>query len=114
MLKRFTRTVRPSYRYRLNRLADTLVTCERYRMLSNEDLLALLSMPKITVEEANAEVKAMVAEANCPYGNPNCNLPDAPMGHGLHRPCYEREYRRYVVDGRLTDGEAALIWSSNA
>lgn len=73
-----------------------------------------LSMPEVTVEEANAEVRAMVAEATCPYGNPGCHLPDAPMGLGLHRPCLEYETRRYVVDGNLTSGELDIIWASTA
>jgi hypothetical protein len=29
----------------------------------------------------------------CPYGNPTCNLPSAPMGLGLHRSCLSFQAR---------------------
>jgi hypothetical protein len=116
--------VKPSQRYRLNRLAEKLVTPERFDIFSPEwmarcspdprTLIIFDEMDSVSPSLDGKRLYDLLSEAICPYGNPDCHLPDAPMGYGLHRPCYERQYRRYTVDGHLTDGEAALIWSSNA
>lgn len=115
-----------SQRYRLNRLADSLVTPERFSVFSpgwleydgpvifdemnapSPDVLALLSMPKLTVDEANAEVQGMIAQKirdegpQCPFGNPDCHLPDAPIGLGLHKPCMKLSFHLDRLE-RLVD-----------
>jgi hypothetical protein len=54
-------------RYRLNKLARTLVTPERFGWLDFED--------------------TPWARPQCPYDNPNCPNPVAPVGMGYHIDC---------------------------
>ena len=106
----FNRPMKNEQRFRLNRLADKLVTPERFTVWPWPSLVIFDEMdsahPAMAYITAlvNSDVPVSLIEQRwptCPYGNEDCPLPHAAIGEGLHRPCLEDQQRRYI--GREND-----------
>ena len=84
--------MKASQRFRLNRLADKLVTPERFASLFGEMDLS----PSIIREGGVVIFDEMDAVTpTCPYGEEDtCPSLGQPIGLGLHTPCAERELQR--------------------
>jgi len=107
--------MKASQRYRLNRLAEQLVTVRRFgtpfqQMWNDGTVLVFDEFDAVSpwlseqMDAANPGLADKLdAIVGCPEGNPECPNPDVPVGYGYHAFCFKPSPRRQAEDAWLNE-----------